>query len=278
MSGATSVLDQIIVIKRQRLAGIASPAERRRLKERALDARAAARSSGGGHAFRQALLDRQSVNCIAEFKRASPSKGGIRLEADPVETATAYEAGGAVAVSVLTEEDHFAGSLGDLRSVRAAVKIPILRKDFIVDEFQVYETAVAGADAVLLIVAALDDDTLIKLRILAEETLGLDALIEVHTADELTRALRCGANIIGINNRNLHTFEVSLATSFELARTVASDVILVSESGLRDAIDLRRLRAAGFSGFLIGETLMTAENPQVALRSLINEAQGLGHG
>ncbi|MEJ7710257.1 MAG: indole-3-glycerol phosphate synthase TrpC [Pyrinomonadaceae bacterium] len=276
MSGA-SVLDQIIAIKRQRFAGVASPAERQRLEKKALDARASA--SGGGHAFRGALLNRQSINCIAEFKRASPSKGGIRLNADPVETATAYEAGGAVAISVLTEEDHFAGSLDDLRFVRAAVKIPVLRKDFIVDEFQVYETAVAGADALLLIVAALDDETLTKLIILAEETLGLDALIEVHTADELTRARRCGANIIGINNRNLHTFEVSLTTSFELARrVVASDAILVSESGLREATDLRRLRDAGFSGFLIGESLMTAENPQVALRSLINEAQGLGHG
>jgi len=222
----------------------------------------------GSHRLRQALL-RDGVNIIAEFKRRSPSKGVIRADADLKQIVTSYEAGGASAISVLTEEDFFSGSLDDLRTAKATVDLPLLRKDFIIDEYQVYESAAAGADAVLLIVAALGDEDLISLRRLAEDELGLDALVEVHTREEMQRAVACGANLIGVNNRNLHTFEVSLETSISLARD--ADAILISESGLHNAADLSRLRDAGYRGFLIGETLMRSPDPEAALRELTGE-------
>lgn len=218
------------------------------------------------HRLRQALL-RDGINIIAEFKRRSPSKGMIRIDADLKQIVTSYEAGGASAISILTEEDYFSGSLDDLRAARSGVELPILRKDFIFDDYQVYESAAAGADAVLLIVAALEDQKLTSLRRLAEDDLGIDALVEVHTREEMQRALACGANLIGVNNRNLHTFEVSLETSISLARE--TDAILISESGLRTAADLSRLHAAGYRGFLIGESLMRSEDPEAALRELI---------
>src|SRR5678815_4818080 len=224
------------------------------------------REARGSHRFRSAL-QRDGINIIAEFKRRSPSKGMIREGANPVEVASAYQAGGAVAMSVLTEEDYFAGSLDDLRQVKSTVALPVLRKDFIVDEYQVYESAVAGADAILLIVAALDDELLLRLRRLAEDELGMDALVEVHTSDEMKRAAACGAKLIGVNNRNLRTFEVSLETSLSLAREAPSEALLISESGLNNSADLRRLYDAGYRGFLIGETLMRAADPEQALRS-----------
>ncbi len=168
---------------------------------------------------------------------------------------------------MLTEEDYFAGSLGDLRAARKAVTLPLLRKDFIFDEYQVYESAAAGADALLLIVAALNDESLVKLRRLAED-MGMDALVEVHARDEMRRALESGAKLIGVNNRDLKTFEVSLQTSAELARDLSTDLLLVSESGLHTRAELQRLRALGFDGFLIGESLMRAERPEEALRNL----------
>ena len=197
----------------------------------------------------------------------------IREDADPVTIARAYELGGAAALSVLTEQDHFAGSLADLGSVRSATALTLLRKDFIFSEYQVYESAAAGADALLLIVAALDVDLLVRLRRLAEDELGLDALVEVHTSEEMKRALAAGAKLIGINNRDLHTFNVSLATSEQLASEAPEDIILISESGLNTAADLRRLAARGFKGFLIGETLMRAAEPEQALRTLLGEAE-----
>ena len=212
------------------------------------------------------VLRADGINIIAEFKRRSPSKGMIREGANPVEMARAYEAGGAVAMSVLTEEDYFAGSLDDLRQVKSTVDLPVLRKDFIVDEYQVYESAAAGADAILLIVAALDDESLARLRRLAEDELQMDALVEVHTSDEMNRAVACGAKLIGVNNRDLRTFEVSLETSLSLSREAPSEVLLISESGLNNSADLRRLYDAGYRGFLIGETLMRAEDPAQALR------------
>lgn len=218
------------------------------------------------HRLRQALV-RDGINIIAEFKRRSPSKGMIRVDADLKQIVTSYEAGGASAISILTEEDYFSGSLDDLRAARSAVELPLLRKDFIFDDYQVYESAAAGADAVLLIVAALDDQKLTSLRRLAEDELGIDALVEVHTREEMQRAVACGANLIGVNNRNLHTFEVSLETSISLARE--TDAILISESGLRTAADLSRLHDAGYRGFLIGESLMRAEDPEAALRELM---------
>ncbi|HET6973972.1 MAG TPA: indole-3-glycerol phosphate synthase TrpC [Pyrinomonadaceae bacterium] len=237
-------------------------------RERVREAKARARP----HAFRRAL-QADGINVIAEFKRRSPSKGMIREGANPVDVAIAYKAGGAVAMSVLTEEDYFAGSLDDLREVKGAVELPVLRKDFIVDEYQVYESAAAGADAILLIVAALDDESLVRLRRLAEDELGMDALVEVHSSDEMRRAAACGAKLIGVNNRDLRTFAVSLETSLSLAREAPSEALLISESGLNSAADLQRLYAVGYRGFLIGETLMRAGDPAAALRSFRNDSR-----
>ena len=258
-------LERIIGQKRARLAEAVSArplAEVRREAERR-------RRQSRPHAFRQALSDGARVNVIAEFKRASPSKGEIRAGARAAEIARAYEAGGAAAVSVLTEEDFFRGSLRDLSEVREAVGLPVLRKDFIFDEYQVYEAAAAGADALLLIAAALADDELVGLRRLAEDDLGLDALVEVHTAEETRRAEAAGARLVGVNNRDLRTFNVSLETSISLAARAPAGALLVSESGLRDAGDLNRLRACGYHAFLVGETLMRARSPEEELRGLL---------
>ncbi len=252
-----SILSEIIERKRQRIAAV-KPAV----------SFAAVERRSNPHRLRQALL-RRGINIIAEFKRRSPSKGVIRVDADLRQIVTSYEAGGASALSVLTEEDYFSGSLDDLRAAKSAVNLPVLRKDFIFDDYQVYESAAAGADAVLLIVAALDDEKLAALRRLAEDELGLDALVEVHTREEMQRALACGANVIGVNNRNLHTFEVSLETSLSLAADAPAGTLLVSESGLRHSVDLARLREAGYNGFLIGESLMRSDDPASALRELI---------
>jgi indole-3-glycerol phosphate synthase len=229
----------------------------------------AVREGAASHRLLKSLKREGAFNVIAEIKRASPSKGVLRGEVDPIELSRAYERGGAAAISVLTEEEFFRGSLADLRAVRAAVPLPVLRKDFIVDEWQVFEAAEAGADALLLIVVALEQDVLARLLRLTEEELGMDALVEVHTAEELRRAHTCGARIIGVNNRNLRTFDVSLETSVELARLAARESILVAESGLRTRDDLARLAACGFKGFLVGETLMRSDDPERALRELI---------
>ena len=223
------------------------------------------------HRLRRAVETPDRVNIIAEFKRRSPSRGTIRVDRSAGEIAQLYRAGGAVAVSVLTEQDYFGGTLDDLSQVRRTVSLPVLRKDFIFEEYQVFEAAVAGADAVLLIVAALNDEALLRLRHLAEAELGLDALVEVHTVEELERAMLCGAKLIGVNNRDLTTFEVSLNTSEQLAVAAPEDVVLISESGLRTSDDLSRLRALGYSGFLIGEALMLAEHPEEELRALVGD-------
>ena len=257
------VLSEIIAKKRERLLVAKEQVSLARIQDLAHQVR----SDAARHALSKAL-HRDGVNVIAEFKRRSPSKGVIRPDADLLQIVKSYEAGGAAAISVLTEEDYFSGSLDDLRAVKAAVLLPVLRKDFVFDEYQVYESAAAGADAILLIVAALDDELLLRLRRLAEDELGLDALVEVHTSDEMKRAVGCDARLIGVNNRDLRTFEVSLETSLSLATEAPSDALLVSESGLRTREDLSRLHAAGFRGFLIGETLMRAENPQQALNEL----------
>lgn len=222
------------------------------------------------YALRQALNDRDRINIIAEFKRASPSKGVIDARAVPTEVARSYELAGAAAISVLTEEDRFQGSLDDLRAVRQAVRIPVLRKDFIFDEYQLYESAAAGADALLLIVAALDDETLARLRRLTEDELMMDALVEVHTKDEMRRAESAGAKLIGVNNRDLHSFKVSLEVSVQLAQDAQQETVLIAESGLASGDDLRRLRALGYRGFLIGETLMRARQPERVLQEMLN--------
>ena len=233
-----------------------------------------ARAIAVPHALAAALKDETKINIIAEFKRKSPSKGEIRSNADPVNIARAYEAGGASAVSVLTEEDYFAGSLDDLRAVRHAVSLPILRKDFVFEEYQVYESAAAGADALLLIVAALDDETLAQLRRIAEDELGMDALVEVHTSEEMHRAIGIGAKLIGVNNRDLATFEVSLETSTQLASISRDNALLVSESGIGSADDIDRLYNLGYRGVLIGESLMRADEPAEALKKFTERRKG----
>lgn len=258
------VLTEIIAKKRERVSEakrIVSLEEMRRL---AGETRANAKPQALLNALRA-----DGINIIAEFKRRSPSKGTIRADANLVEIVQSYEAGGAAAVSVLTEKDYFAGSLDDLRNVKATVRLPVLRKDFVFEEYQVYESAASGADAILLIVAALNNETLSHLRRLAEDEFGLDALVEVHTSDELKRAAACGAILIGVNNRDLRTFEVSLDTSLSLASQMPTGSVAISESGLHSSNDLQRLHQAGYHGFLIGETLMRADKPGEALRKLL---------
>jgi len=267
MTRPPDFLKRIIEQKRVRLARSMARGTLEELKAEA----ARVRNEAQPHALRGALERSESLNIIAEIKRASPSLGDIRNDISPAGLASEYEKGGAAAISVLTEEDHFNGALADLREVRAVTSLPLLRKDFIIDEWQLYEAAAAGADALLLIVAALDDATLARLRSLTEDDLGLDALVEVHTAEEMRRAASCGAKIIGVNNRNLHNFEVTLETSVELFKRSPPGTLLVSESGLRSREDLRRLKALGYQGFLIGENLMRAENPAQALRALLTE-------
>ena len=233
------------------------------LIEAALQRRGAAED----HRLRKALSGR-GVNIIAEIKRASPSRGVIKENVDAAATARAYEIGGAKAVSVLTEEDYFKGSMDDLLAARDAVGLPVLQKDFVFDEYQIYEAAAAGADAVLLIVAMLDDETLASLHYVAEDRLGMDALVEVHDLGELERAQRIGARLIGVNNRNLKTFDVSLDISRDLIASAPAGAVMVAESGLKNREDIMDLKNRGFSGFLIGETLMRSPDPEQTLNDL----------
>jgi indole-3-glycerol phosphate synthase len=258
-------LSKIIGTKRGRLAAAKDARPPEHVRREAFEARRVA----DRHALLEALSDASRVNVIAEFKRASPSKGEIRAGAAAGETARAYERGGAAAVSVLTEEDYFRGSLRDLEEVKSATRLPVLRKDFIFDEYQVYESAAAGADALLLIVAALGDEALATLLRLTEDELGMDALVEVHTAAELSRAHAAGARVVGVNNRDLRTFNVSLETSVELSTLAPAGTLLVSESGIGGPEEIARLRACGYSAFLVGETLMRSGDAEDGLRKLV---------
>jgi indole-3-glycerol phosphate synthase len=227
--------------------------------------------------FRSALGRTDRVNLIAECKRRSPSRGVIRGDYDAVAIARAYAAAGAAAISVLTEPTFFDGSLLDLEAVCSAVDVPVLRKDFIVAEYQLLEARAAGADAVLLIVAALSPRDLRSLAGRAA-ALGLDALVEVHDADELQVALDAGAQIVGVNNRNLRTLDVDLHASVELIAGMPAGVLAVSESGITTAHDLRRLRGLGYQAFLIGERFMIEAEPGRALNGLLQECEGPGAG
>jgi indole-3-glycerol phosphate synthase len=238
----------------------------------ALGRRASARSPRGD-AFAAALRRERSLNVVAECKRRSPSRGVLRSAYDPVAIASGYARAGAAAISVLTEPTFFDGSLEHLAAVRAAVPTPLLRKDFIIDPYQLLEAVAAGADAVLLIVAALDDDALAALSREAEGR-GLAALVEVHTDEELDRALATGARIVGVNNRSLKSLAVDVGLSERLASRFPPHVIAVSESGLRTAADLARLSTQGYRAFLIGERFMTAPDPGEALAGLLAEARG----
>ena len=208
------------------------------------------------------------LRIIAELKHASPSRGILRQDYHCAALARSYEAAGAAALSVLTEERHFLGSLADLETARAAVRLPVLRKDFILSEFQIYESVAAGADALLLIVAALSDQDLGNFLELCR-TVGIAALVEVHDESELERALGAGAAIIGVNNRDLKTLEVDLEVSFRLRPRIPAGRIAVSESGVKTREHLRRLAEAGYQAVLIGETFMTADDPGAALRELL---------
>ncbi len=205
---------------------------------------------------------------IAEIKKASPSKGLIRADFDPEDIARAYRRGGAAALSVLTDEHYFQGRTDFLPLARQASGLPVLRKDFIIDEYQIYESRALGADALLLIVAALEDERLADLLKLTRE-LGMDALVEVHTLPELGRAVEAGAELIGINNRDLSTFRTNLETTLQLASEVPKDRFLVSESGINSHEDVRRLGARGAGAVLVGEALMRQPDVELAARGLI---------
>jgi indole-3-glycerol phosphate synthase len=260
-----NIFSQILDRKREAVAQF-RPDSSSDFRERALKIRKKAEP----HRLRRALeSDSPQLKIIAEFKRRSPSAGIIRDDLTVSEIVRCYERGGACAISVLTDEEYFAGSIADLCAARSSTKLPLLRKDFIIDPIQVFEAAIAGADAVLLIAAALDDTSLVELRTLAENELGLDALVEVHNSEELNRALNARAKIIGVNNRDLRTFQVSLNTSERLIAEAPRDKIMVSESGLQSAESLVRLRELGFRAFLIGEVLMRAADPEKSLHNLI---------
>jgi indole-3-glycerol phosphate synthase len=218
--------------------------------------------------FIKALSRTGRPNIIAEVKRQSPSKGIIRKDFNHLEIAGQYAKAGAAAMSVLTEEDFFGGSLAYLREIHGQTDVPLLRKDFIIDEYQIFEAALAGASAILLITAILDDELLAAFLHRAEEV-KLDALVEVHTEAEMGRAIAAGANLIGVNNRDLTTFTVDLQTSVRLAPLAPENVILVSESGITTRDDIDQLRAAGYQAFLIGEHLMRQPDVEAALKGLV---------
>jgi indole-3-glycerol phosphate synthase len=221
--------------------------------------------------FAAALTRPGTISVIAEHKRRSPSRGKIREDLAPADVARRYEAAGASALSVLTDEPFFGGSLAHLTEARSATGLPALRKDFILDPWQIREARAAGADAVLLIVAALEDAELREL--LGEaRAVSVDALVEVHERAELECALAAGARLVGVNNRNLRTLAVSLETSLRLADAIPDDVVAVAESGIKSGLDLKRLRDAGFDACLVGEHLMASPDPGEALRRLLEEA------
>ncbi|MFZ0610755.1 MAG: indole-3-glycerol phosphate synthase TrpC [Desulfobacterales bacterium] len=210
------------------------------------------------------------VNIIAEIKRASPSKGVIREDLDPAEYARRYESAGAAALSVLTDAEFFRGSIGDLHRARAAARLPVLRKDFIISSYQVFESVAAGADAILLIVRILSARQLKEYFALARE-LRVDALVEVHSVEEFDRASEAGARLIGVNNRNLEIFKTDIATSITLARRFGPQRVGVAESGIRSRQDVLQIRAAGIFNFLIGESLVRAEDTQARLRQFLGD-------
>ena len=253
------ILARIVVRKREELA---EAAHRLDQWERQAESQRAGRRD-----FRAALCARVPA-VIAEVKKASPSKGVLCVDFDPARIASEYQRGGASAISVLTDESFFQGSLAHLESVRAAVDLPALRKDFTIANAHIVEAAAHGADAILLIAAILSERELRDFREAAARY-GMAALAEVHNRPELDAAIASGAEIIGVNNRNLSTFEVTLDTSLELAEHMPAGVVRVSESGIHDAADVARLRAAGYTAFLVGEYLMKSGDPAAALRRLV---------
>jgi indole-3-glycerol phosphate synthase len=264
----TGVLDTIVAATRTSLTARMAAVPRAEMARRADSAR-----RPGGDALR-ACLAAGGPSVIAECKRRSPSRGVLREVYDPVAIARGYAQAGAAAISVLTEPAFFDGALGHLQAVRAAVDVPLLRKDFTIDEYQIDEAVAAGADAVLLIVAALDDRTLFRLHASAHER-ALAVLVEVHGEGELDRALAAGASIVGVNNRNLRTLQVDIEASFRMVDRIPDGCVAVAESGLRTAEDVVALARAGYDAFLIGERFMADRDPGAALQSLLADVTRL---
>lgn len=261
-----SVLDRILQVKRADLARDKEVTPLRRLI-------GMANMAPPPRDFAAALGRRDRVNVIAEIKRASPSRGGIRAEADAASIARAYAGAGAAALSVVTETRFFLGAPEDLTRAKEATDPPVLRKDFIVDEYQVYESRAIGADAILLIARVLEPRDLSTLIGVAR-SLHMEALVEVHAEDEIERALEAGARIVGVNNRDLTTLQVSVDNSLRLAGRLPDGIVKVSESGIESRGDIERLRGAGYDAFLIGERLMRDPDPGAALRALLMEGAG----
>ncbi len=256
----TTYLDRILEAHRA-----AAAADPRPLGPLVDAARAGSPARGFAAALRSGSAEGLAV--IAEVKRRSPSKGDLAANLDPAAVASAFAAGGAACLSVLTDEEFFGGSADDLRAARAAVRVPVLRKDFTVDARDVCDARIMGADAVLLIVAALDDADLADFHALAGEV-GLDALVEVHDERELERALACGAAVVGVNQRDLVTFEVDTARAVRVAAAMPTGIVRVAESGIRGADDARALLAAGFHAVLVGESVVTSGDPRQAVTAL----------
>jgi len=252
------ILDRIVETKRLEVA---------ELTERADALAQAARDAAPPRDFGAALRRTVEVALVAEVKRRSPGAGTIRTDLDPAAQARAYEAGGAAAVSVLTDATYFSGSLADLETVKGAIELPVLRKDFIIDPLQIVEARASGADAVLLIVRILDDETLASLHALALD-LGMSVLVEAHSAGELDRALQAGARILGINNRDLSTFQTRIEVTLELLDRVPAGATVISESGIGGSGDVDRLGAAGVDAVLVGEWLMRQDGPIAAAAAL----------
>jgi indole-3-glycerol phosphate synthase len=258
------ILDEIVAYKKEELAETKRITPLADQKKRAADA-------GPTRGFGAALTTTGGIKLIAEVKKASPSKGVIREDFDPVRIAATYQEAGATCLSVLTEKKYFQGSLEYLGAVRRAVGLPLLRKDFIVDEYQIYETRAAGADAILLIAACLDRRQLEDCLGVAG-SLGLDVLVESHTCLELDKTLLAGSRIVGINNRDLTSFKVSLQTTFDLLKDIPDDRIVVSESGIQSRDDVERLEKAGVDAVLVGESLMREKDMGKKVKELLGKA------
>ena len=262
-SGTPTVLKKILDRKREEVAERSALASIAQLQEQITSASA---PRGFVKAIEAKLAAGKSA-VIAEVKKASPSKGVIRENFIPADIATSYEAGGAACLSVLTDADFFQGAERYLQEARSACSLPVIRKDFIIDPYQVYEARAIGADCILLIAAALDDETMTSLNQLAQ-SLGMDVLIEVHNAEELARTLPLGNRLVGINNRNLHNFETSLQNTFDLLAAISDEHIVVTESGIHTAEDVAAMREQGVNTFLVGEAFMRAAEPGEKLAEL----------
>ena len=261
VNGMPTILDKIVLAKREELARVKSQLPEAAL-QRQLDNAPPSRD------FLAALAEPEAICLIAEVKKASPSRGVIRADFHPVEIAQIYQQHGAACISVLTDEPHFQGSLDYLRLIRAAVDLPVLRKDFVIDRYQVLEARAAGADAVLLIAECLDDRQLEELHDLIVDH-GMTPLVELYEPANLPRVLACGAKLVGINNRDLRNFTTDLNHTLELCRQIPGDRVVVGESGIRTRADVERLQAAGVKAILVGETLMAAPDIGAALSELL---------